>query len=135
MRKIITYTALALLTFSMPAFCETTGANAGIPNAGTPTDTNSGDSDNEKAQPVPDVAPDIDVIPHSLPGDCKSIDDELARLEKFAKNPKATQKQIAANQGRVTQLKAARTDAQCDDPDALRDEPAAPAATTQPTTK
>jgi len=49
----------------------------------------------------------------SLPLDCKTVDDELARIRKFAVSPKATKTQLAANAKRAERLEAKRKKLQC----------------------
>lgn len=51
----------------------------------------------------------------SLPTNCAALSDEISRLDKFAKSPTATPKQIAANQARSDKLKDKLSDMQADD--------------------
>ena len=70
-------------------------------------------------QPLPGVVP---VMPKdlSMPEDCKVIDDELALIKKFSKNPNATPKQLEANAARADKLEGKRKDAQCPPADAVK---------------
>lgn len=60
----------------------------------------------------------------STPYDCAALSDEISRLDKFAKSPAATPKQIAANTARSDKLKEKLADMQADD---KCPQPAAPA--------
>lgn len=63
-------------------------------------------------QPTPEIMPPMPTD-LSTPGDCKVIDDELALIEKFSHNPKATKTQLDANAVRAGKLKANREALQC----------------------
>ncbi len=73
---------------------------------------NSGSQSGRPDQPTPEIMPPIPTD-LSTPGDCKVIDDELALIEKFSHNPKATKTQLDATAARADKLKANREALQC----------------------
>jgi hypothetical protein len=56
----------------------------------------------------PATVPDL-----SLPLDCKTVDKELALIDKFSHNPKATKIQLDANAMRAEKLRVKRKKLQC----------------------
>ena len=56
----------------------------------------------------PATIPDL-----SLPLDCKTIDKEMALIDKFSHNPKATRTQLAANAKRAQKLEVKRKKMNC----------------------
>jgi len=97
----------AALAIPTPVSAQGYGGDA-PPYGNQNTDTQSAD----QVQPVPDITPPIpkDL---SMPADCKVIDDELARIEKFSHNPKATKTQLDANAARADKLTSNRKDLSC----------------------
>jgi hypothetical protein len=73
---------------------------------------NTGSQSTQPAQPTPEITPQMPAD-LSTPGDCKVIDDELALIDKFSHNPKATKTQLDANTTRADKLKANREALQC----------------------
>jgi hypothetical protein len=71
-----------------------------------------GDDDAHKMPNMPSMGP-VTIPDLSLPLDCKSVDDELARINKFSHNPKATKTQLNANANRASKLEAKRKKLQC----------------------
>jgi len=108
--KISGQCALLFAVFAMPAAASAQGYGGDTaPYGNQNTDTQQS---SEPVQPVPDITPPIpkDL---SMPADCKVIDDELALIDKFSHNPKATPTQLAANAARADKLKANRQSLQC----------------------
>jgi hypothetical protein len=70
------------------------------------------DDDVHKMPLTPSMGP-VTIPDLSLPLDCKSVDDELARINRFSHNPKATKAQLAANAKRADKLETKRKKLQC----------------------
>jgi len=70
------------------------------------------DDDVHKMPNMPSMGP-VTIPDLSLPLDCKSVDDELARINKFSHNPKATKSQLEANAKRADKLEAKHKKLQC----------------------
>jgi len=96
--KNLFFAALLTATLALP----------GIARSGDDPHSNPHNTPNGGSMMGPATVPDL-----SLPLDCKSLDDELARIRKFAANPKATKAQLAANAKRAEKLEAKRKKLQC----------------------